>query len=153
MLALATLFSFASNQTLPSASDLMVRSGQVSSLKYLSPLRGSKSIRLQLIDGSWYQYSSKSGDIETVYHALQRNNGQILHVGYVSGFSGSPVGDERQFYNVLSLKIGSQTLRDYQQIQDAWSSDNQLAVIMCKGLFIGGILLLVFGSALRFRGQ
>ncbi|MEZ9944043.1 hypothetical protein AB4331_03710, partial [Vibrio breoganii] len=88
MLALATLFSLASNQSLPSASELRFRSGQLSSLKYLTPVKGSKSVRLQLIDGSWFQYSSKAGDIENVYQALQRNDGELFQVGYVNGFSG-----------------------------------------------------------------
>ncbi|WP_017029888.1 hypothetical protein [Vibrio breoganii] len=153
MLALAGLFSFASNQSLPPASELMIRSGQLSSLKYLTPVRGSKSVRLQLIDGSWFQYSSKAGDIDTVYRALQRNEGELLKVGYAYGFSGSPVGDERQFYNVLSLQIGSQTIKSYQQIEDAWKSDYQLAVIVGKGLLIASALLVLFGGVLRFRGQ
>ncbi|MEZ9132967.1 hypothetical protein AB4347_12830 [Vibrio breoganii] len=153
MLALATLFSLASNQSLPSASELTFRSGQLSSLKYLTPVKGSKSVRLQLIDGSWFQYSSKAGDIGNVYQALQRNGGELLRVGYVNGFSGSPVGDERQFHNVLSLQIGSQTVRSYQQIEDAWQSDNHFAVMVSKGLFIGSTLLLLFGGAGRFRGR
>ncbi|MEZ9512617.1 hypothetical protein AB4177_15770 [Vibrio breoganii] len=153
MLALATLFSLASNQSLPSASELTFRSGQLSSLKYLTPVKGSKSVRLQLIDGSWFQYSSKAGDIENVYQALQRNGGELLQVGYVNGFSGSPVGDERQFHNVLSLQIGALTIRSYQQIEDAWQSDNHFGVMVSKGLFIGSILLLLFGGAGRFRGQ
>ncbi len=110
-------------------------------------------MRLQLIDGSWFQYSSKAGDVEAVYQALERNGGESLRVGYASGFSGSPLGDERHFHNVLSLQIGSQTVRSYQQIEDAWNSDNQLAVIMSKGLFIGSALLLLFAGSLRLRGQ
>ncbi|MFA0062739.1 hypothetical protein AB4421_01230 [Vibrio breoganii] len=153
MLALATLFSLASNQSLPSASELRFRSGQLSSLKYLTPVKGSKSVRLQLIDGSWFQYSSKAGDIENVYQALQRNDGELFQVGYVNGFSGSPVGDERQFHNVLSLQIGAQTVRSYQQIENAWQSDNHFGVMVSKGLFIGSTLLLLFGGAGRFRGQ
>lgn len=153
MFALAAMFSVASYQTLPSESELITRSGQLSSLKYLSPVRGSKSVRLQLIDGSWFQYSSKAGDIETVYRALQRNAGELLRVGYANGFSGSPVGDERQFHNILSLQIGTQTIRSYQQVEQAWQSDNQFAVAVSKGLFIGSIFLLLLGGTLRFRSQ
>ncbi|MFA0512987.1 hypothetical protein [Vibrio breoganii] len=110
-------------------------------------------MRLQLIDGSWFQYSSKSGDVEAVYQSLQRNNGELVSIGYAEGFSGSPVGDERQFHNVLSLQIGAQTVRSYQQIENAWQSDNHFGVMVSKGLFIGSTLLLLFGGAGRFRGQ
>lgn len=150
-LAMSGLFSLVSTQEVPTQSQLIFDSDKLRSLKLISGQRyGSDSVRFQLLNGRWFQFSSKSGRVSVVFDALQNNQGGEIQVGYSPQNLGSPVGDAREFFNVFSLSVNGQVVNSYQDISSSWHSDEEFGSLMGRILLISSVFLLLIGTV-RYR--
>ena len=106
--------------------------------------KGRYSIRFGLKgDSRVFQYHSKAGLMGKVYDGLAGNPQPLVTL--LVDAKGSPTSSFgfQQEFPVYEVQVSGKPLRTYQEVQDAWRSDNRLA-------FSLGIVIAFVGSFLCF---
>lgn len=136
-------FMGTSKAAFPDKSLLTSATGRVQSVH-----KGKSSIKFG-INGSYFQFLSKSSPLLPVHDALAKTGESSVTVLYDPKESWKPPLDDTSYYTVYELQVAGKTLVSYEQVKSAWRDNDQLGSWLGIAFMVVGAGLILFSRRKR----
>lgn len=100
-------------------------------------------IRFSFIDGQRnFNYPSKSNGLGVVKDSLNASTEKLVTILFDGKNTTSPIYSDREYHDVLEVRVGEKVIRSYDDSAKAWKADNLLfpfivALFLISGPYIG----------------
>lgn len=136
-LSVLMLHSWATFDGIPPRAELKLASGTVDWVQ-----RGKYGVKFRL-DGvsQSFDYASKGRGMGVVYDTLSRSGRTPITVLFDSGHPGGPIFTKDKYYGVFELSVAGKPFRSYDEIDQAWRSDETVGAWLGIAFFLSGVFL------------